>query len=27
VGANDVLFLDSFPYVAHPHAGSDASPH
>jgi len=27
VGANDVAFLDSFPYVAYPHAGSDESPH
>jgi hypothetical protein len=27
VGANDVPFLPSFPYVAYPHSGSDASPH
>ena len=27
VGANDVPFLGSFPYVAYPHAGSDPSPH
>jgi len=27
VGANDVPFLDSFPYVAYAHSGSDATPH
>ena len=27
VDANDVSFLSSFPYVAYPHSGSDASPH
>jgi hypothetical protein len=27
VDANDASFLGSFPYVAYPHAGSDASPH
>jgi hypothetical protein len=27
VGANDVSFLESFPYVAYPHAGSDADVH
>jgi hypothetical protein len=27
VGANDVPFLGSFPYVAYPHAGSDTTPH
>jgi hypothetical protein len=27
VDANDVAFLDAFPYVAYPHSGSDASPH
>jgi hypothetical protein len=27
VGANDVPFLGSFPYVAYPHAGSDPTPH
>jgi hypothetical protein len=27
VDANDVPFLDSFPYVAHPHSGSDPNVH
>jgi hypothetical protein len=27
VNTNDVPFLDSFPYVAYPHSGSDADPH
>ncbi|MFB3739279.1 MAG: DUF4331 domain-containing protein [Candidatus Velamenicoccus archaeovorus] len=27
VDANDVAFTDTFPYLAYPHAGSDASPH
>ena len=27
VDANDVSFLSSFPYVAYPHSGSDATPH
>jgi hypothetical protein len=27
VNANDVPFQSAFPYVAYPHAGSDASPH
>jgi hypothetical protein len=27
VGANDVPFTTSFPYVAYPHSGSDAAPH
>jgi hypothetical protein len=27
VGANDVAFLDAFPYVAYPHSGSEADPH
>ena len=27
VDANDVSFLEAFPYVAYPHSGSDASPH
>jgi uncharacterized protein DUF4331 len=27
VAANDVSFLDSFPYVAYPHSGSDADVH
>jgi len=27
VDANDVPFNSSFPYVAHPHSGSDADPH
>jgi hypothetical protein len=27
VDANDVPFLDSFPYVAYPHSGSDDDPH
>ena len=27
VNANDVAFNDAFPYVAYPHAGSDANPH
>jgi hypothetical protein len=27
VDSNDVPFLDSFPYVAYPHSGSDADPH
>jgi hypothetical protein len=27
VDANDVPFNDAFPYVAYPHAGSDADPH
>ena len=27
VGANDVPFLESFPYVAYPHSGSDADVH
>jgi hypothetical protein len=27
VDANDVSFLDAFPYVAYPHSGSDAAPH
>jgi hypothetical protein len=27
VDANDVAFLGSFPYVAYPHSGSDATPH
>jgi hypothetical protein len=27
VGENDALFLDAFPYVAHPHSGSDPDPH
>jgi hypothetical protein len=27
VDANDVPFLDAFPYVAYPHSGSDAAPH
>jgi hypothetical protein len=27
VDANDVEFLDHFPYVAYPHSGSDTSPH
>jgi hypothetical protein len=27
VDANDVSFLDSFPYVAYPHSGSSADPH
>jgi hypothetical protein len=27
VNANDVAFNDAFPYVAYPHAGSDADPH
>jgi Domain of unknown function (DUF4331) len=27
VNANDVPFLNSFPYVAYPHSGSDPSPH
>ena len=27
VDTNDVAFASSFPYLALPHAGSDASPH
>jgi hypothetical protein len=27
VHANDVPFLDAFPYVAYPSSGSDTSPH
>ena len=27
VDTNDVPFLDSFPYVAYPHSGSDVDPH
>jgi hypothetical protein len=27
VDANDVPFLEAFPYVAYPHSGSDADPH
>ena len=27
VDANDVPFLDAFPYVAYPHSGSDANVH
>jgi hypothetical protein len=27
VGANDVSFRSSFPYLAHPHSGSNAAPH